>query len=135
MQEDIQEKRAKCLMPLTLKEIRHLRKDELMIVILTREIAFNELRKEWQTQVTSDIKDEFVLRKIDLVIGEDEKLRDVMFLNRRIMLLEQRLIRLQDRNHEMDEVIEQQKRKLELQSRELNKKDKIIIQLRRQGDE
>lgn len=65
---------------------------------MIREIAFNELREEWHEQVKSDIKDEFILRKIDAVIGEDERLRNVEHLNRQIMLLNRRLVTMQTNN-------------------------------------
>ena len=128
MEEELIKIRAKEIMPLTLLEIRKLRKDDLIVMILTREISFNNLREEWQQQVTSNIKDEFVLRKVNTIIGQNEEMRNVVDLQYQIMNLEKRLNTSQAEKYRMRIALENARREnYQLKNADKNQKSRIDL--------
>ena len=96
------EVKARELTPLTLKMIRHIKKDDCITIILIREIAFNELRREWQETAKEGIKDEFLLRKVEAVIGNNADLRDSVKLNYKLMRMEEEMDRLRKQNYSLN---------------------------------
>jgi hypothetical protein len=86
--------KSKSLAILTLKDIRHMPKSDLIEIILIREIAFNDLREEWKKLLIQNTKDDFSLLKIDVALSNDKKLMTEYQYKRTLMKLRVRINQL-----------------------------------------
>jgi hypothetical protein len=84
---------AKSIMPIGLPILRSIRKTDLIVIILNREIAFNNLRVEYLKLLKDDFKNSFEFARINLGLTytQEELLGKNLFMINQIKNLKEEL--------------------------------------------
>lgn len=84
---------AKSIMPIGLPVLKGIKKDDLIVIILNREIAFNNLRSEYLKILKDDFKNSFEFARINLGLTytQEELLDKNLFMINQIKELKEEL--------------------------------------------